>query len=459
MCACSHAIPWLFPNVTTPAIVRLVIVACSLAAACAQAQTGIASNGAVATIGAPLGRESQSANTLLLGTVSSFSYDNNALNSTPGVHDFILASYPEIGLNMLHRRWGATLTYIPGLSYSTANIPSYDLISHAFGGTASYRATHRLTLDFRESFSSSTNPFDSLRNASLLPQFGVLNTPTAVTWNLIPKTIETAEAKATYKFTGRTTGFARGDYQYLDYQHTRESTGSLVVSQQSNSGVLTLGLDHQLSTRFTTGAQFTSQILDFGGGDIRTNAQTLAFQVHVSLTPTIVISAIAGPQYVVTRQTLINEINVLMDSHLQNNKSWSWMGGGAMSWNGHQNSLSASVIRQLATGTGLQGNVRETIASIQMQHKVGKHASLDAFTTYSSSDPLIATRVLPGTANSYLSAGGAITRNFTDNLSVGFTAWVVRQNGGPLVDAQYSGNHNRAAISLSYQIVRPLRRG
>ncbi len=444
---------------TNAAIVRLLLVAGFLATVCAQAQTGIAGNGAVATIGAPLGRESQSANTLLIGTVSSVSYDNNALNSTQGVHDFIFATYPEIGLNVLRRRWGATLTYVPGLSYSTANIPSYDLISHAFGGTASYRATSRLTLDFRESFSSSTNPFDSLRNASLLPQFGVLNTPTAVTWNLVPKTIETAEAKATYRFTGRTTGFARADYQYLDYQHTVGNTDSLQLSQQSNSGVLTMGLDHVINPRFTTGTQFTSQILDYGGGNIRTTAQTLGFQIRASLTPTIVISALAGPQYVETRQTLFADTNIFADPSLQNNKAWSWMGGGAISWTGHQNSLFASAIRQLATGTGFQGNVRETIASIQMQHKMGKRAAFDAFITYSSSDPLLNSRVLLGTANSYLSAGGAMSRNITDNLAIGFTAWVVRQNGGPIVDTQYSGNHNRAAISLSYRILKPLRKG
>jgi len=231
-----------------------------------------------------------------------------------------------------------------------------------------------------------------------------------------------------------------------------------VLSQQSNSGVLTLGLDHELGPRFTTGAQFTSQILDYGGGTIRTNAQTLAFQVHASLTPTIVISGIAGPQYVETRQTVFTVTSMFADPSLPNNKAWSWMGGGAMSWTGHENSLSASMIRQLATGTGLQGNVRQTIASIQMQHKMGKRAALDAFITYSSSDPLLYTRVASATANSYLSAGGAITRNITDNLTVGFTAWVVRQSGGPVVDTEYSGNHNRAAISLSYQIVKPLRK-
>ena len=82
MCAYSRAIPWWFPEVTHPSIVRLLIVACLLAAGYTQAQTGIASNGTVATIGAPLGREFQSANTLLIGTTSSVSYDNNALNST-----------------------------------------------------------------------------------------------------------------------------------------------------------------------------------------------------------------------------------------------------------------------------------------------------------------------------------------------------------------------------------------
>jgi hypothetical protein len=430
-----------------------------MAALCARAQIGIGTSGVVATIGAPLGSDSQFANALLIGTESSFSYDNNALNSTPTQSDFIAAIYPHLALNVTRQRLGATLTYIPGLTYSSANIPSYDLMSQALGATFSYRLTQRLTLDMRESFSSSSNPFDSLRNSSLLPQFGVLNTPTAVSWNLIPKTIEIAEADSTYKFTGRTSGYVRLAYEYLDYQQAVGSSHLVDLSQQSTSQLMSFGLGHQLSLRSTTGVQFTSQVLDFGRGTVRTTAETLAYEFQRSITPSIVVSALVGPQYLDTRQSLLSGEAATVGLPTQSVCMWSWMGGATISWTVKHNGLFASAVRQIGTGIGLQGNVRQTIISFQAQHKIGKRSALDVFTSYNMNEPLIQNRLNVGSSNSYLSAGGEFSRNLTDRWTLRCTVWAIRQGAGSNADPQYSGNHNRAAISLSYQLTKPLRRG
>lgn len=436
----------------------LILLACLATAGWMQAQTGSGmSAGAAASAGSSLGLQPLGANTLVLGSETSFSYDNNALNTNPGTQNFITALYPHVGLNIERQRWQSTVTYIPGFSYSTANIASYNLISQAFGATFSYRATKRLTLNIRDSFSSSTNPFDSLRNSTALPQFGTLNTSTPVSWNLIPKTIENAEVEADYQFSRRTSGYIRGGYQYLDYQQLSSSSRGISLSQQSNSGLFTAGLTRQLNTHSETGLQLSSQILDYSPGGIRTNAQSLSYFLQTSITPKIAISAIIGPQYISTSETgLIGGLGGLAVPSRQST-TWSWMGGGTVSWTGSRNGVMASLIRQIGAGTGLQGNVSQTIASFQAQHKMGKRSAVSAFASYNINNPLVPSRTGLGAGNNYLSMGGQFTRELNDRFVFGFTGWAVRQGGGASANPYYSGNHNRAAFTLSYQLTRPLR--
>jgi hypothetical protein len=439
-------------------IVRAVMVDLFLVAVWMQAQTATNLVGASGgSSGAQFGSQAQTANTLLLGSETSVSYDSNALNTKQGTQDFITALYPHIGISIVQPRWQAMVTYIPGLSYSSANINSYDLLSQSFGATYSYRTSKRLTLNLRDSFSSSSNPFDSLRNSSALPQFGLLNTQTTLSWNLIPKTIEVAEAEVAYQFTARDSGFVRANYQYLNYQQLSGSSSQPPLSQQSNSGTMAVGMSRQLSTHSSTGFQFVSQILDYGPGAVRTTAETLGYFVQTSLTRGISVSGIIGPQYVSSNVTGL--AGQLLPNNAGSAAAWSWMGGGTISWTGKRNGMMASLIRQIGTGTGVQGNVRQMIANLQLQHKIGKRSAASIFATYNVNDPLVAGQLGLVSANNYLSVGTQISRSITDRLTFGFTAWAVRQGGGSSGNPFYSGNHNRAGFSLSYQLTKPLRRG
>jgi hypothetical protein len=308
----------------------------------------------------------------------------------------------------------------------------------------------------RNSYSFSSNPFDALRNTAVLPQFGTLQTPTYISWNNIPKTIEVAGVTATYDLNTRTNVYASADYQYLGYQNIETTTNALASPQQTQSGSLGLGISRQVSARYSGGLQYMLQVLDYGNGEVHTTAHSLEYQAKIVVKPNLSISAVIGPQYLdTTHGSLLGAGNVADGDRAA---FWSWIGGVTLTWSGRHDGLGASIIRQVNTGTGFEGNVQQVVANIQVHREVTKRSAVSVFANYTMNQPLVPGKLLTSLSSHYLSAGIGYTLNFSNRLTFGATYWAIRQGGAGTLNPLYSGDHDRMAISLSYQVTRPLRR-
>jgi hypothetical protein len=438
-----------------PTRCKFVLFLFLLVSVYAPTQTGNGIAATAVTVGAPLGTEQQGGNTLLVGTTVATSYDDNALNSKPEVQNLLTTLYTQVGVNITRARWLATLSWITGVSYNSANIPQNNFLSQSLGGTWLYRSTQRLNFEVRDSFSYSTNPFDALRNSAVLPQFGTLNTPTYITWNNIPKIIEVAGATVTYAASPQTNAYVDLGYEYLGYQNLRGANG-MTSPLHSQSGGMAIGLSKQISQRYSTGLQYSLQYLDYDSGQVRTTAQSLEYLLTVALKRSMSISGIIGPQYL---QSTVNSLGgVAGGSGLPKTNSWSWVGGITFDWTGRHNGLGASVIREVNTGVGLEANVQQLVANVQLHREFTKRFSAYLFTNYTTNQPLVGRGIFAASANSYLSAGAGLTRDFTNRLTFGATYWIIRQGKPGPQNLLYAGDHNRFAFSLSYQLIRPLRR-
>ncbi len=441
------------------ATLRVATFLCLLAPLALQAQSVTAGFGGVGTLGSSLDQSSQIPNMFVLGLATSASYDTNAANTNNNTPNSEYTLYPQFGLSLSRPRWTSLLTYMPGVSYSSSNLPSYNAVSQMLGAAFQYRATKRLTFSLFNSFVSSSNPFDSLHATSALPQFGTLSTPSSVAWDYLPKTNEQAAVNATYDLSARTKIQVGGAYNYLSYQGGTDGNQLGSAFQQSNSGQFTLGVFHASSAHFSSGVQYMAQQLDAGHGQVRTGAQTVGYLLQYSPTASLQLSGIIGPQYVDTTFNLPAGNGAITNLLNERGAGWSWMGGGTVSWTRRRSGLSASLIRQLSSGNQYQGAVRQTLANLQVDQQLSKQTTLSSFVGYNINEPPFATGSLNRLSNNYLSAGSGIGRKFGDKWTLSLTYWYLQQQRSLRSDqAFYSGDHNRVAISLSYLIAKPIRR-
>jgi hypothetical protein len=394
-----------------------------------------------------------------LGMATSASYDTNAANTHNNTPTSEYTLYPQFWLSLSRPRWTSSLTYMPGVSYSTSDIPSYNAVSQMFGAAFQYRATKRLTFSLFNSFVSSSNPFDSLHATSALPQFGTLSTPTAVAWDYLPKTNEQAAVDATYDLSARTKVQVGGAYNYLSYQEGSGANQFGSAFQQSNSGQFTVGVFRASGAHFSSGVQYMAQQLDAGHGQVRTGAQTVGYLLQYSPRASLQMSGIIGPQYVDTTFNLTAGGGAIASQLNERGAGWSWMGGGTVSWTRGRSGLSASLIRQLSLGNQYQGAVRQTLANLQIEQQFSKQTTLSTFVGYNINEPPFATGGSNRLSNNYLSAGTGVSRKFGDKWTLSATYWYLQQQRSLRSDnSYYSGDHNRVAFSLSYLIAKPVRR-
>jgi hypothetical protein len=459
MCSSRRTIRSWSPSMRTTAIFRTLTFLCAVAPFCLRAQSVAGGTGTAALLGSPLGQSPRAPNVLFLGMATSVSYDTNVANTQNNLPNSQYTLYPQFGLSISRPRWTSLVTYMPGVSYSSASIPSYNAVSQMFGAAFQYRATKRLTFSLLNSFLSSSNPFDSLRATSVLPQFGVLHTPTAVAWDYLPKTNEQAALDATYSLSARTKIQVGGAYNYISYQDSSESNLPGNALRQSNSGQFTFGLFRTSGAHYSSGVQYTGQQLDAGKGEVRTSAQSIAYQLQYSPRPSFELTAIIGPQHVDTTYKLRSASDAITNVLNEHGTGWSWMGGGTLSWTGRRSGLSASLIRQLSTGNQYQGAVRQTLANVQVQQQLTKQTTLNSFVGYNINEPPFSVGSPTRLSNNYLSAGTGVSRKFGNKWTMSVTYWYLRQDKSVASDPKfYSGDHSRVAFSLSYLIAKPIRR-
>src|SRR6516225_2591838 len=158
--------------------------------------------GSTVVAGRPQAAGQQAANTIVFGTSTGVAYDSNALSSQPPISDVQYTFYPLVGLRLARPRWDASISLVPGFSYSTANLPDYQAVSFKSNVWLQYRPSERWSVDFANYLVSSSNPFDSL---STNVGTGSGSAPWSLAnLNYLPKTNELMTTDVAYSLSART---------------------------------------------------------------------------------------------------------------------------------------------------------------------------------------------------------------------------------------------------------------
>ncbi len=420
-----------------------------------EAQVAVAP-GSLMSFGSPAVNQ-LAPNTLLLGSGTAVNYDSNALNSRPPTPNVQYTVYPQIGLNLARPRWDALISFMPGFSYSSANLPQYQAVSLTSAVTLQYRPSQKLSLNFLNSLVSSTNPFNSL-TPGYQPGSQSALTSTGTALNYLPRTNEFVSADAAYNLSARTSLTALASYNYISYQHDSNLPSAAQPFQQSNSAQVSLGLLRSSGPRYQSSILYFGQFLDSGHGLIRTVGQSFQYAFQYSPKATLRLSAAIGPEYVQNTYAGVSGAGGGVDLVNQHASGWSWTGNAAITWTHRLNQFSASASKQLSLGTQYQGNVQEILLHAEFHRQLPGRSDLTLFGGYNINKPVFVAKSVARLSNNYLSTGAAFNKTIGRSWVVGIAYWYLLQNSPQSVGDLYSGDHNRLAVSLSYSITKPFRR-
>jgi hypothetical protein len=405
--------------------------------------------------GAPAEAGQQASNVLVLGTSTGVVYDSNALNSEPPVSDVQYTLYPLVGLRLARPRWDALISFVPGFSYSTANLPEYRAVSLKSNVWLQYRLSDRLSVEFANYLVSSSNPFD---NFSTIANSGASTQTGSITnLNYLPKTNESATTDMTYSLSARTSLKILASYNYFDYQNNPNLQSSAQLFQQSNSTQVSVGLSRGLSPRASESFEYAGQMIDGGQGRVKTVGQSFQYAFQYNPSSSLRLSAAAGPEYVRSTYSGILGRGGAVNLDGQLTSGWTWTGNFTVSERFGKNQISASASRQLSMGNQYQGNVQQSSVGVGTVRQMAHRTELGLFGSYSVNTPVFIGRNIPRLSNNYFSSGTTLSKTIADRWTVSCSYWYLFQNQPQSAVQLYSGDHNRVAISLSYAITKALK--
>jgi hypothetical protein len=411
--------------------------------------------GSTVVAGRPQAAGQQAANTIVFGTSTGVAYDSNALSSQPPISDVQYTFYPLVGLRLARPRWDASISLVPGFSYSSANLPEYQAVSFKSNVWLQYRPSERWSVDFANYLVSSSNPFDSL---STNVGTGSGSAPWSLAnLNYLPKTNELMTTDVAYSLSARTSLQIQASYNYLDYQNNPNVPVAAQPFQQSNSMQLSIGIIHGLSPRHSETFQYVGQLFDAGQGRVKTQGQSFQYGFQWAPTSALRLSVTAGPEYLQTAYSAAAHLNGLANLATQRASEWAFAGSFGISETFGKNSISATVSEQPSIGNQYQGVVQQAAVEAGWTRKLAGKAVLVMFGSYSMNTPVSIGQNIARLSNNYFSSGATINKTVAERWVVSCSYWYLFQNQSSNAEQIYSGNHNRVAISLSYAVARPLK--
>lgn len=427
---------------------------------------GLAVYAQQATTPADLGAEpitsdaAKRSNVVDYGMTVSTDFDDNATNpanTSVGETNIRSSIQPQADIAIDRGHLVSRFFYGPSFNYST-NISSYNSTAQAAGADVKYIFTRRLSLQVRDAFSLTTNPYETWQAATQLPSLGVLNQPnSSSTGANVRSTTEQAQANLVYQLGRHTSVGIGGTFTKLIYEMLTSGPAINQANQDSRGFSGNAFYSHEFTAKYSLGIQYTALNLSsqsVSGRFSSLSHQALGF-VTITLKPTVHLSIFAGPE----RSEMEDDFALISGLAPMHIHRVSFAGGSSLSWQGEHNGLSASFVQQISdSGLNSGGSLLVRTASLRLQHQIAPRLGLSFFGTHVSNIQLDS--ITPLSLTDSASAGLSVSRVLTPHLTLSLSA--VRQqfmgNSGSGQFAYLQRSHDIATVSLSYGFARPIGR-
>lgn len=374
-------------------------------------------------------------------------FDDNTLNNNLDKQSSAITLFePQIGWTLANSRTQWMLDYRPGFSKGYP-ISIYDSRSQLFDTSLELKPAKRLRLRIRESFLSSKNIFDQLRQSELTSGSSVLDRPNNSVLAASRETNQQAGADLTYALTARTAIGASGAFYAVTY---KSAVDAQELGNASSIGTH-LFLSHRSSKHNLMGLDYNLQNLITQHGRSHALVHGILYTHTLVIRPDMRLSFFVGPQ-----RSVLNGARALFlaETDPVRHVGWNWSGGANYTWSGMRTSLSVGFSRRISDGAGVQGIVQLSSATAEIRRQLTKQWKGRLLVSADRNQPLD----VDSTALSYASFAGSVSRVLNQRLAIELQYWRIHQTGSSVDSTQVFADHNRVSASLVYEFKGPIQR-
>jgi len=384
--------------------------------------------------------------------VSSF-YDDNALNRNANkLDDFQYAISPSIAFQQVRRRLSWNVNYDGGVSVNQ-RLKGRDLVNHNAGAGFQYRLTRRATLQLRENYSVTSDPFDRIGQSRFLAGLGGIGqlnpfvvTPTATRISSVSKTDFTYQT-GRHSLLGMSGSFS--SLRQKDVPGAASLANRLLDTRSLNGRAY---YAHQVSRRHNMGVEYDVQDLRFNGSSGRTVSTGVFYFDDIILTPRMQFSFFAGPQRSHTHDNvLLNFFGLPLVAAVLRDQ-WSFAGGGNFTWQGRRTALRLGAQRIVSDGGGLIGAVRLQSLTAEIRKNLSRRWSVYLEGSFFDGRSLLSG---PALRLKTEAASLSLERPVAANLLLHLRYSRLHQAQSGAGSVQLPADHNRAEIGFVYEFSRP----
>lgn len=371
---------------------------------------------------------------------------------------------PDIAITENRPRMSGSLRYSP--SYADTQQSGTMLLQNLLG-VLQFRITEKLTLQVGERYLRTnswftgldTNPAASPGNVIQQPNQSVLTTETLMAnsftnLNLIYQSSESTVA-----------GFG-GSFSTGNFSNQVAALNQPLFN--NNSGTVSTYVQHRMQGKNWLGTTGTFQRIVTTGG-IKEGADNASVQIFYTFAPSsqTSLSVFAGPSYFTSQAEtelvlIIFGIPVTIPITIPS-KGWGANGGATAGWRTQRTGVSASYIHRISDGGGLTGATRSDSGSANFRHQISEHCTANAMLLYGRNNSV---SVLYGGSFRRITGTASLNWTLTKNLTAVLTyardqvsdAYSAMDGVGSPTAVTTHFDSNRAWVSLSYHITRPLGR-
>jgi hypothetical protein len=374
----------------------------------------------------------------LRGSLNVFSaYDDAVFSSTfTPVSDVSYSVRPSIAIDKSGARLHWNLFYSPGFTfyqrYSSLNQSDHDLVTDL-----SYRLSPHVTLTFMESLTKSSSAWPQFDPNKIGSVTGILQSPNqSIIEPIADKLFNSTAGQITYQYSENGMIGASGIETEQRYLQLSQVPGLFNSSLRGATAFYA----RRLSRKHYIGAiyQFQQLLSHPNGAENQSDGAFLFYTLYA--TPAVSLSFFGGPQY-----NSSPEIRT---------KQWTPAGGVALAWQGLRTNVSLSFARRVRDGGGLLSGVLSSSADASIRHLLSKTLTVSVVGAYATnSDPS-----LRGNAGHTLSGSAFLQRALGEHLTVQLAYARAHQSYLNIPALSSFPDRNRAWVSFSYNVQRPLGR-
>jgi hypothetical protein len=409
----------------------------------------VSSEGYPTTVGSQ-----ERSNYMAAGLILNTSYNDDVLagDSTTPVSDFIYAISPTISLNQKTTRRNLVLTYSPGFTFYQ-HTSSLNTTNQNVSLNFQLRLSQHTTLNLSDTFQKSSNAFDQLYPISGGNISGSFQTPpTGVVAPYADQLSNTAKMGLSSQFSKNGMIGANGAVTGNNYPNSTEA--SPLYNSNSLSG--SVFYSQRLSSTQYAGA--TYQYLISQSSPVSAQGQPLIAQPEVQthaflpfytiyLRPTFSLSLSGGPQYIHITQ-----------SPLPPSNSWTPSVMASMGWQTSHTNLVVSYSRSVGGSTGLPGAFDSYVANASVRWQMAHTWTIGAAGSYFSSKNVTPSFPSSNPGGQTVSGTASLQHSMSEHLNVELGYARLHQSYSNIAVLSAAPDSDRAFVSISYRLIRPLGR-